>query len=121
MTDGCERKLGEMPELTVVLPDHVSRDEALLRLAMKLYEARKLSLGKAAELARYSVRAFVEILNKHGISVFRCSPEALDKDLQHALHPHRGKHGLHRPRADREAGVAAAVRVRGVDASGGTG
>lgn len=60
-----------MPELTVVLPDHVSKDEALLYLAMKLYEARKLSLGKAAELAGYSVRAFVEILNKHGVSVFR--------------------------------------------------
>ncbi|NLG69865.1 MAG: UPF0175 family protein [Firmicutes bacterium] len=79
-----------MPELTVVLPDHVSRDEALLYLAMKLYEARKLSLGKAAELAGYSVRAFAEILNKHGISVFRYPPDELDKDVQHALDPHRG-------------------------------
>lgn len=52
---------------------------------MKLYEARKLSLGKAAKLAGCSVRAFVEILDKPGTSVFRYSPDQLDKDLQHAL------------------------------------
>ena len=37
-----------MPELKVVLPEHLSKKEALLFLAMKPYEANKLSLGKAA-------------------------------------------------------------------------
>ncbi len=39
-------------------------------LASKLYEQGKLSLGRAAELARYSKRTFMELLGVYDVSIF---------------------------------------------------
>ena len=70
-----------MSRLTIDLPSHVPADEARLLLSMKLYEAERISLGKAAELAGYSKRAFMEVLSKEGIPVINISPEDLDREL----------------------------------------
>jgi predicted HTH domain antitoxin len=45
-----------------------------------LWETRRLSLGKAAQLAGYSKRAFMEILGKHGVAVFQYPPEDLERE-----------------------------------------
>ena len=68
-------------ELTLDLPPQITKDEAQTLLAIKLYETDRLSLGKAAELAGYSVRAFLEVLEHHKIPVIRYSPEDLRKEI----------------------------------------
>jgi len=68
-------------ELTLDLPPQITRDEAQTLLAIKLYECDRLSLGKAAELAGYSMRAFLEVLEHHKIPVIRYSPEDLRKEI----------------------------------------
>jgi predicted HTH domain antitoxin len=54
----------------------------LLYAAIKLFEERKLSLGKAASLAGYNRIAFIDILSQHHISVFNYTEEALDQEIQ---------------------------------------
>ncbi len=68
-------------ELTLDLPPQITKDETQTLLAIKLYETGRLSLGKAAELAGYSKRAFIEILGHHEVPVFNYSPEDLRKEL----------------------------------------
>jgi predicted HTH domain antitoxin len=55
-----------------------------LYAAMKLFEERKLSLGKAAKLAGYNRVAFIDILNQHHISVLNYTEEELDQEIQAA-------------------------------------
>jgi len=68
-------------ELKVSLPPGLSEDEAKLLLAIKLYEVGKISLGKAAKLAGYSKRSFIEILGKYRVPVFAYSPEELREEV----------------------------------------
>jgi len=68
-------------ELKVELPSNLSEDEARTLLAVKLYEVGKVSLGQAAKLAGYSVRAFLEVLGHHKIPVFNYSPDELRQEL----------------------------------------
>lgn len=50
-------------------------------LAIKLYEAGRVSLGKAAEIAGYSKRAFIELLSQQQIPVVNYSPEELEREV----------------------------------------
>jgi len=68
-------------ELKVNLPLGLSEDEAKLLLAIKLYEVGKISLSKAAKLAGFSKRTFMEILGRYGVPVFAYSPEELREEL----------------------------------------
>ena len=68
-------------ELTLELPSNLTKDEAQILLAVKLYETERVSLGQGAKLARYSKRAFMEILGKHNIPVFNYSPDDLREEL----------------------------------------
>ena len=54
--------------LTLDLPPDVSDDEARQLPAIRLYEERRVSLGKAADLAGYTVAAFLEILAHEGVT-----------------------------------------------------
>jgi predicted HTH domain antitoxin len=74
--------LPAMSQVTIDLPSHISSEEARLLLSIKLYEAERISLGKAAELAGYSKRAFMERLSKEGIPPINISPEDLDRELE---------------------------------------
>jgi predicted HTH domain antitoxin len=66
------------------LPDSISSAEAQLLLAMKLFELGRLSCGKAAEVAGYSKRTFMELLGKNNIPVFDYPPNDLERELQNA-------------------------------------
>ncbi len=68
-------------QLTLELPPSITKDETQTLLAIKLYETGRLSLGKAAELAGYSIRAFVEILSHHNVAVIDYSPDELSQEL----------------------------------------
>lgn len=71
-----------MSQVTIDLPSHISSEEARLLLSIKLYETRHISLGKAAELAGYSKRTFMELLAKEGVPVIDYAPEELDRELE---------------------------------------
>lgn len=68
-------------ELTLDLPPQITKDETQTLLAIKLYETGRLSLGKAAEVAGYSKRAFIEVLGHHQVPIFNYSAEELRKEL----------------------------------------
>jgi len=68
-------------ELTLELPSNLTKDEAQILLAVKLYETERVSLGQATRLAGYSKRAFMEILGKHNVPVFNYSPDQLREEL----------------------------------------
>ncbi len=68
-------------ELTLELPSNMTKDEAQILLAVKLYETERVSLGQAARIAGYSKRAFMEILGKHNVPVFNYSPDDLREEL----------------------------------------
>ena len=57
-------------------------DELKVVLAVKIYETRKASLGKAAKLCGLSKRAFMEVLGRRGIPVFNYSPEELREEIR---------------------------------------
>lgn len=68
-------------KLTLNLPPNITKDETQTLLAIKLYEMDRVSLGKAAEIANYSKRAFIEVLGHHGVPVINYSPEDLRVEL----------------------------------------
>ena len=71
-----------MSTLTVNLPAEVDPQEALFLLSAKLYERGRLSLGKAAELAGYTTRTFIEMLGKQGIQVIDYPASDLARELE---------------------------------------
>jgi predicted HTH domain antitoxin len=75
-----------MKTITINIPDTVDFDdkEALMVIASRLYEKGKLSLGQAAELVGLSKRAFMEILDTYGVSVFNFPSSDLDRDVENA-------------------------------------
>jgi len=67
------------------LPDlNIKEDELKLLLAVKLLEDGKVSLGKAAEIAGYSEKAFVEVLIHRGVSPLKYSGLDLDREMRNA-------------------------------------
>lgn len=69
-------------EMTIRVPMTLTEDEVKLSLAVKLFEEGKLSLGQAAELAGFSLRAFIEILGRRRIPVFNYSAEDLRQEFE---------------------------------------
>ena len=60
-----------MRTITITVPDKTDLDprQTVKFLASKLYEAGKLSLGQAAEMAGLTKVAFAEILCDYGVSL----------------------------------------------------
>jgi len=79
-----------MKTLVLNIPETVDLDEkeAKTMLAANLYEAGKLSLGQAAELAGYSKRTFMELLGNYNVSVFNYDAKALESDIENAKRYH---------------------------------
>jgi len=73
-----------MPKV-LELPDmNINNEELRLLLAIKLFEEKKVSLGKASEIAGYTEKAFSEILLKRGISPTRYEDVDLKKEIRNA-------------------------------------
>ncbi len=71
--------------ITVKLPEiNIKEDEIKLLLAIKLLEDGIVSLGKAAEIAGYSEKAFAEVLMHRGIPPLKYSKLNLEKELRNA-------------------------------------
>ena len=69
---------------TIHLPDTISETDARLFLAIKLFELGRLSCGKAAEMAGYSKRAFMELLGQQGVPVLNSAADEVAHDLANA-------------------------------------
>ena len=70
-----------MPTLTVELPFYVDPEEARLLLTMKLFEEGKITAGKAAEMAGYTKRTYLELLGKRGIPIYNYPAEELAREV----------------------------------------
>ncbi len=68
--------------ITLEIPEKIELDprDTVKFLAAKLYEAGKLSLGQAAELAGFSKVAFAEILGDYGVSLINYPVSDIQKD-----------------------------------------
>ena len=73
-----------MAAVTFLVPDSVSESEARLLLAVKLFEAGRISCGQAAELAGYSKRAFTELLGRQRVPVFNYRADEVARDVANA-------------------------------------
>ena len=71
--------------ISVKLPEmNLKEDEIKLLLAIKLLEEEKMSLGKAAEIAGYTEKTFVEILVHRGVAPIKYNKLDLDRELRNA-------------------------------------
>lgn len=71
--------------ISVNLPEiNIKKDEIKVLLATKLLEDGIVSLGKAAEIAGYSEKAFVEVLIHRGVTPIKYSELDLGKELKNA-------------------------------------
>ncbi|HYK76359.1 MAG TPA: UPF0175 family protein [Daejeonella sp.] len=71
-----------MSTITLSIPEKFELDpkDTIKFLASKLYEAGKLSLGQAAELAGLSKVAFAEIIGDYGVSLINYPVSDIEKD-----------------------------------------
>lgn len=71
--------------ISISLPEmNIKEEELKLLLAIKLLEEGSVSLGKAAETAGYSEKAFVEILLRRGVPPIKYSELDLHKEARNA-------------------------------------
>lgn len=73
-----------MKEITLSLPKDFDLDEIETKkfLAAKLYEAGKLTLGQAAEMAGLSKKEFADILSNFGVSLINYSSSEILRDAE---------------------------------------
>ena len=72
-------------KIHIEIPDiNLREDELKILLAIKLLEEKVVSLGKAAEIAGYSEKAFSEILLHRGVPPIRFEDLDLDRELENA-------------------------------------
>lgn len=73
-----------MQTITITLPDSTDLDarQTVKFLASKLYEAGKLSLGQAAEMAGLTKVAFAEILADFGVSLINYPVTEMKRDAE---------------------------------------
>ncbi|MHC1577402.1 MAG: UPF0175 family protein [Candidatus Methanospirareceae archaeon] len=69
-------------ELLIGMEKEKLVEEIKIFIAMRLYELKVLSLGKASELAGKNKDEFIETLSKHGIDVLRYSKEELNEEIK---------------------------------------
>lgn len=66
------------------VPSDITDEDAQVLLAVRLFEEGRVSLGAAAELAGFSVRAFTEVLTHKGIPAVDYPVSELADDLANA-------------------------------------
>jgi predicted HTH domain antitoxin len=71
--------------ISITLPEmNIKEDELKLLLAIKLLEDDTVSLGKAAEIAGYSEKTFVEVLIQRDVPPIKYSKLDLDREMKNA-------------------------------------
>jgi predicted HTH domain antitoxin len=76
-----------MTAKTLTIPNSINLPPVFdlpVYIAAKLYADSVLSAGQAAELAQISKRTFLELLGRHGVSVFSEETTDLLEDIRNA-------------------------------------
>ena len=75
-----------MQTLEIQLPDtvNITTQDVQIMLAGKLYENGLLSVGQAAQMAKLSKRAFIELLGHYQVSVLNYSEKDIQQDFDNA-------------------------------------
>lgn len=60
----------------------VLREDVVTALAMHLFDEERVSLGKAARMAKLSVGEMTDTLGRHGIAVIRTGADELQRSLE---------------------------------------
>ncbi|MBP6095126.1 MAG: UPF0175 family protein [Methyloversatilis sp.] len=60
----------------------VLREDTVTALAMRLFDEERVSLGKAARMAKLSVGEMTDALGRHGIAVIRTGADELQRSLE---------------------------------------
>jgi predicted HTH domain antitoxin len=73
-----------MQTITITLPDNteLDRNQTVKFLASKLFEAGKLSLGQAADLAGMTKVTFAEVLGDFGVSLINYPVTEMKRDAE---------------------------------------
>jgi predicted HTH domain antitoxin len=71
-------------QLTFDIPDtlNISLADAQIMLAVKLFETKKLPLGKAAAVAGLSYRTFYELLIKYDVPIITMTEEDVRMEVE---------------------------------------
>jgi predicted HTH domain antitoxin len=74
-------------QLSLTIPDsvNISPADAQIMLAVKLFETKRLPLGKAAMVAGLSYRVFHELLIKYGVPVVTMTEDDVRMEVDNAL------------------------------------
>ena len=74
-------------QLSLNIPDsiNISQTDAQIMLAVKLFETKRLPLGKAAMVAGLSYRVFHELLIKYGVPVVTMTEDDVRMEVDNAL------------------------------------
>ena len=67
--------------LAVPYDERLANEGVHVAVAIHLYESETVSLGRAARIAGFSVREFIDRLGALKIPVIRYSPEELEREL----------------------------------------
>ena len=70
-----------MDPLTLPIPPGIDADAARRALALGLFQEGHVSVGKAAEIAGLSYRAFLDVLKERGIPAYVYDEEAFEQDM----------------------------------------
>lgn len=62
------------------IPDHLDTRDTIRFIAAKLYEAGRVTLGQAAEIAGLSKTTFAELLADYDVSIFNYPPPEMVND-----------------------------------------
>jgi len=75
-----------MKSIVLNIPDtgNFSSFDFTVYLAAKLYEDEVMSAGQAAQIAKLSKRAFIELMGKYGVSPFSTRVDDLLSDIANA-------------------------------------
>jgi len=73
-----------MRSVKIDIPPEISDDEARLLLAIRLLEDGRVSAGKAAEIAGYGRKAFMEVLAHRKVTLVDYPASELEEDRKNA-------------------------------------
>jgi predicted HTH domain antitoxin len=68
-------------QMTVELPIDVTPEEAQLAMAVRLYQKGRVSLGRAAMIAGFSKRAFMDVLRREGVAICNYTAQELAEEI----------------------------------------
>lgn len=71
-----------MTQVLINVPDNMTAEQAQRLLALKLYEDKQVSLGRAAEIAGMHKAEFMTFASASGVAIISYPAEDLERELE---------------------------------------